>query len=289
MLCTTKYSFLIGLAIVCLCASISIAEAESNANSPIDPQKLIREVVSTELKADKTDNSHWMFREQDIEPGKNVVQECVQTRQGQICRVLARDGHPLSAEERDQEKRRVDALVHNPAEEKKRQRQRHEDDQRADDMLNMLPAGFLYQYDGQEGKLVRLKFHPNPTFNPPSREGAVFHGMAGIMLLDPQAKRLVELKGSLIRTVDFGWGLLGHLDKGGTFNLRRQNVGGDHWENTLLDVHIRGKALFFKTINTQQHQVDEDFKRVPDGLTLAQGASMLEAPNLQARAQATQH
>jgi hypothetical protein len=50
----------------------------------------------------------------------------------------------------------------------------------------------------------------------------------------------------------------------------------------VLDVHIHGKALFFKTINTEQHQVDEHFKRVPDHLTLEAGASLLETAGLEA-------
>jgi hypothetical protein len=61
-------------------------------------------------------------------------------------------------------------------------------------------------------------------------------------------------------------------------------VGGGHWVNTLLDVHIHGKALFFKTINAEQHEVDEKFKRVPDHLTLEAGASLLEAAGLEASA-----
>jgi len=74
------------------------------------------------------------------------------------------------------------------------------------------------------------------------------------------------------------------LAKGGTFEVRREDVGGGHWVNTLLDVHIHGKALFFKTINAEQHEVDEKFKRVPDHLTLEAGASLLEAAGLEASA-----
>jgi hypothetical protein len=150
----------------------------------------------------------------------------------------------------------------------------------------MLPAGFLYQYDGEEGQYTRLKFRPNPDFVPPSREATVFHCMAGTMLIDRRQQRLADLKGTLVRNVDFGWGMLGRLNKGGTFEVKRQDVGERHWVTTLLDVHIHGKALFFKTINAEQHEVTENFKRVPDRLSLAQGASMLETPGLQASAKA---
>jgi hypothetical protein len=244
----------------------------------------VREVVKNELQANRSDHSHWMYLEKDVEPDRNIVQKCIQTREGQICRVLQRDGRILSAEEQRNEKQQIEHLLKNPAEQKRKQQQHQEDDRKAAELVNMLPDGFLYQYDGIEEGYLRLRFEPNPDFDPPSREAMVFHCMAGTMLIDPEARRLVQLKGKLIRNVDFGWGLLGRLTKGGTFLVHRQDVGEGHWENTLLDVHIRGKALFFKTINAEQHEVDEDFKRVRDGLTLSEGASMLDGSSLQARA-----
>jgi hypothetical protein len=229
-----------------------------------------------------------MFKEEDVEPGKNIVQKCVQTRDGQVCRVIKRDGRLLSPEEQQTQKQQIERLIKNPAEQKKKQQQHQEDDSKAAELVEMLPHGFLYQHDGEEGPYIRLRFQPNPDFDPPTREAMVFHCMAGTMLVDSQAKRLVELRGKLIRNVDFGWGLLGRLAKGGTFLVKRQEVGDGHWENTLLDVHIHGKALFFKTINAEQHEVDENFQRVPDGLTLMEGASMLEGAPLHASAAASQ-
>jgi hypothetical protein len=246
----------------------------------------VRVVVGNELRSSEKDHSHWMYRDHDVEPGKNVVKECVDTSGGQLCRILQRDGHVLTPQEQAQEKKHIHDVVTNPGEQKKKQKAQQEDDRKAAELVNMLPNGFLYEYDGEQGEYTRLKFRPNPDFSPPSREATVFHCMAGTMLVDRRQKRLADLKGTLIRNVDFGWGMLGRLNKGGTFEVRRQDVGENHWVTTLLDVHIYGKALFFKTINAEQHEVDDNFKRVPDRLTLAQGASMLETPGLQANAKA---
>jgi hypothetical protein len=227
-----------------------------------------------------------MYRDHDVEPATNVVKQCIETSGGQLCRVLERDGHVLTPQEQEQEKQHIHNVVTNPTEQKKKQKAQQEDDRKAAELVNMLPSGFLYDYDGEQGDYVRLKFRPNPNFSPPSREATVFHCMAGTMLIDPRQKRLADLKGTLIRNVDFGWGMLGRLNKGGTFEVKRTDVGEGHWVTTLLDVHIHGKALFFKTINAEQHEITENFKRVPDRLTLAQGASMLETPGLQASVKA---
>ena len=277
--------------LICLaglaCAIIPRSYAAEPAAAPSgNPQQLIRTVVGNELRSSEKDHSHWMYRDHDIEPAKNVVKECVDTSGGQLCRVLERDGHVLTPQEQEQEKKHIHDVVTNPAEQKKKQKAQQEDDRKAAELVNMLPSGFLYQYDGEQGGYTRLKFQPNPDFSPPSHEATVFHCMAGIMLIDRHQKRLADMKGTLIRNVDFGWGMLGRLNKGGTFEVKREDVGDGHWVTTLLDVHIHGKALFFKTINAEQHEVTENFKRVPDRLTLMQGASLLETPHSWAGAKA---
>jgi hypothetical protein len=264
---------------VCLCLT-GVASANSQ---PGDPQVLVREVVDHEVQMDNADHSHWRYRQAHTEPAKSVLKECVDTMQGTICRRLAEEGHPLTPAEQKLEKRRIQTLVNNPAEQRKEQKARREDGDKALQMMKMLPEAFRYHYDGEDRGLVRLKFEPNPAFNPPTREARVFHCMSGFLWVDPQQKRLTQLKGRLTREVKFGGGLLGHLDPGGTFEVKREDVGSGHWETTLLDVNIHGKALFFKTINAQQHEVTDSFKRVPDDLTLGQAASLLEKPGTEAK------
>lgn len=275
----------VGSLILLSCAWLS---GKSLASSqPSDPQQLVRQVIDHEVQMDNVDHSHWRYKQTHTEPGKNVVRECVDTRQGTICKRVAESGRALTPAEQKAEDRRIQNLLQNPSEQRKEQKARREDGDRALQMLKMLPDAFRFHYDGQDGNLVRLKFEPNPAFNPPNREARVFHSMSGFIWVDPEQKRLTRLKGRLTRDVKFGGGLLGHLDSGGTFEVKREDVGGGHWDMTLLDVNIHGKVLFFKTINAEQHEVTENFKRVPDDLTLAQGASLLEKPGTEAKLNAS--
>jgi hypothetical protein len=102
----------------------------------------------------------------------------------------------------------------------------------------------------------------------------------GELTVDNRQKRLVELSGHLIQAVKFGGGLLGYLDKGGKFNVKQEQVSPGFWEMTVLDVQMKGKALFFKTIAVQQKMLRSGFRRVSDDLTLAQAADILrESPS----------
>jgi len=75
--------------------------------------------------------------------------------------------------------------------------------------------------------------------------------------------------------VKFGARLVGHLDKGGKFELRQTEVAPGHWEITALNVDMKGKALLFKTISVRETENHGDFHRVPDDLTLVEAADLL--------------
>ena len=88
-------------------------------------------------------------------------------------------------------------------------------------------------------------------------------------------RRLVRLRGQLIADVKFAGGLLGHLEKGGHFNVEQTELLPTRWELTVMEVDMKGKALFFKTIAVQEKEHRSDFRTVPDSLTLSEAADML--------------
>jgi hypothetical protein len=141
----------------------------------------------------------------------------------------------------------------------------------------MLPAAFVFNYAGGEGNLVKLSFRPNPSFHPPSLEARVFHDMEGEMWVDCKQERLAGFDGHLTQTVKFGFGLLGHLDKGGHFEVRQAEVVPGHWDMTTLSLQMTGKALLFASIGVQKRENHRDFHRVSDDLTLSEAAGILNS------------
>jgi hypothetical protein len=57
--------------------------------------------------------------------------------------------------------------------------------------------------------------------------------------------------------------------------VKQEEVQPGYWELVVLDVDMRGKALFFKTIGVQEEVKRSMFRRVRDDLTAAQGANLL--------------
>ena len=170
----------------------------------------------------------------------------------------------------------LESLVNDPNVRKKNRGEIDADSRKSDELLNMLPDAFLFADDGREGKSVRLKFRPNPRYRPRSNKSRVFHSMKGILLIDAREIRLARLSGSLMSDVEFGFGILGKLRKGGTFDVVQTEVAPNDWEVSLLDVHISGRALFFHTIGEQQREVRSQFQPVRPELTLAEAASRID-------------
>jgi hypothetical protein len=81
--------------------------------------------------------------------------------------------------------------------------------------------------------------------------------------------------GRLTQDAKFGLGLLGHLDRGGHFEVRQAEVAPGFWEMTVLSVDMKGKALLFKTVGVHETENHSDFHRVPNDLALAEAADIL--------------
>jgi hypothetical protein len=239
-------------------------------------QQLVRDVVWNEIHAQTNDHTYWHYHEVQEDNGPRRLLDVFQTRDGQIYRVLAINDQPLTGKQLETEDNRIQKLLHDPERIQENRKKREQDAKQERTLLNMLPNAFVFHEDGQQGRIIKLAFTPNPSFHPASHAAEVFHHMEGAMLVDGDAKRLVEIDGRLTSKVKFAGGLLGHLDEGGTFRVEQRDVGAGHWDTVLIDVQMNGKALFFKTISVRQKEVYSDYRELPGDVTLEQAAQQLK-------------
>jgi hypothetical protein len=94
--------------------------------------------------------------------------------------------------------------------------------------------------------------------------------MEGDMMVDNAQHRIVSLKGRLIHDVKFGFGVLGDLKAGGTFDVERRETGNAVWQITETHVHIQGHALLFKNISQNEDDVLSRFQPLPGDISLHQ-------------------
>lgn len=263
------------IASVALTAILLPASGYPGKAGPESPDQLVSEVVANELKAQEVDHSLWRYRQMESSDETREEFDVVETPMGSIHRLLKRNGQPLTADESRKEDARIRQLLASPETIEKRHKQEEKDGKQEQDLLRMLPTAFEYRYAGNKNGMTQLDFSPRASFRPRRHEGEVFHHMDGTILIDPRQKRLVEISGKLLSDVKFGGGILGHLNKGGTFIVNQKDVGSGHWELTRLFVNIDGRILFFKTISEHQNEEDMDFTPVQPNITLQHAAELL--------------
>jgi hypothetical protein len=193
-----------------------------------------------------------------------------------MSRTLLLRGHPLTAEERQQDDERMHKLVNDPAERAHRAKREKEDEEKVQKMLRAIPKAFIFKYEGEENGVVRLSFVPSPHYDPPTLELKIFRSLNGRIYIDRAQKRLAGIEGTLFEDVTFGWGLLARLYKGGTFKVMQKDTGNGHWEPAFEEINMPGRAVLFKNITHKQKEIYSDFRQVPSSITMSQALEMLQ-------------
>jgi hypothetical protein len=246
------------------------------AGAPRDARAFVRMIVTNELQADANDHSLWIYKDDNKVPDGHTVKVVIQTAEGNLSETIERNGRPLTADEQKAEEKRVDQFVHDPSVREKQKHDEEQDSSKAAALTKLLPDAFLWSFAGRNGPLTTLNFKPDPKFNPPTHESRVFAAMEGTMVVHTRQKRIQHLKGSLTKDVDFGYGLLGKLNKGGTFEVLRTQVGPGIWDITTTHIHIHGRALIFKSIGEEQDEITSNYHPMPKSLSLDAAAKMLK-------------
>jgi hypothetical protein len=286
-----RYAYGIGTmaAWILLVSALAFSQTSPPPSQPqapqVDPVELVRKAVKNELKADQGVAEHFMFRGIKSTSKGSTTRLYAETKEGSAGLVIAYDGKPLTSDQQQAEEARLDRFLHNPEELRKKRAQEHEDAERTTRIMRALPDAFLYECAGDEtgtggiGKtddpLVKLKFRPNPNYQPPSRVEEVLTGMKGNILVDAVHYRIASIDGTLFKSVGFGWGILGHLNAGGHFVVHQRDVD-NVWEISSMTVNFTGKILLVKSLNIESTETYSDFKRISNDLSFAQAVELLK-------------
>ncbi len=240
-----------------------------------DANQGIQQAVQTELHANQSDHTRWLYYEDDRKPKDSVTQWVAQSPIGDLRRVLRRNAQPLSI---NQQKKEVEKFVHDSSAQARQRKAGARDDAQAEALLKLLPEAFEWSRTSDSNGQTTLHFKPKSSFNPPSREARVFSAMEGDVVVQDTQHRIVSLKGHLTRDVKFGGGLLATLRAGGTFDVERRQTGpasAAEWQITETHVHIDGHALLFKSIAEQEDDLKTQFRQLPDNVTPEQAEQQL--------------
>jgi hypothetical protein len=246
---------------------------------PGDPVALVRAASWNELHVSSSGHP-FRFRLRKQDENGTTTKDIIETKDGDVARLIAVNDQPLTPDRAKAERARLDNLLAHPELQARRHKKEQEDSNRSNEMIRLLPDAFLYTYRGivntSHGPAYRLSFQPNERFIPPDREAQVYHGMAGELWINCAQKRMTRLDAHLIADVDFGWGIVGRLFKGGTIFVEQQDVGNGHWESTHLNLNLTGKILMVKNLVIRSTEDGSNYREVRNTLTYQDAIRILE-------------
>jgi hypothetical protein len=276
------------LAIVPLLALGVLLPPRAIAKEDPPSAELVKRALAAELNAAQDTQHPMRYHLRKASPHLTTTKEIVETKDGAVARLVAINDQPLSQADDIKEQTRLNDLLVDPGKQRHRKQAEQDDISRVLKVIRALPTAFLYQYAGPgvgpagrpgaspSGRIERFSFKPNPSFNPPDLETQALTQMTGELWIDPDQGRAVRLEGHLQQDVDFGWGILGRLNKGGWIVLEQAEVQPRQWRIVHFQMVMTGRLVFrSKSFDTTEDQTD--FASLPVGLTYAQAIQLLRA------------
>ena len=238
-------------------------------------KELIGDACYNELQQ-REEKTLWSYRAERRIGNRVFLERVIETVDGPVHHLLAVDGHLPTAAESKEEDGRNQELLNNPSGRRAIQKLQDDDDRKMGELLRIVPEAFVFEDLGEEGESEKIAFHPNPGFKPKTYEQRILHALDGTLFIDRGDKRIARISGSLRTRVEFGFGVIGHVDQGGTMEITRVHLSPGVWKTSAEKIDIDGRFVVFKTIKKHQDESRTYFEPVVPGTTFAQALNQIE-------------
>jgi hypothetical protein len=98
--------------------------------------------------------------------------------------------------------------------------------------------------------------------------------MKAVILIDREDSRISRIEGTLFKDVNFGWGFLGRLNRGGHIEITQARVAGKHWGIQRMQLNFDGRIIVVKPLHIEETETSWDYRSVP-GMSVSQALDYL--------------
>ena len=245
--------------------------AEPQASLPPGtPDSWVEAAVRSELALIQDDKHPMRFLMRIVNRKGDTTRDIIESAQGNVARLIQRDGKPITATEDKDERSRLNDILASPKDFLKHQERDGEGRTYALQLIKLLPQAGLYSYTPGQPQApnatapqVVIDFHPNPAFHPPTMVSELLTGFKGRVWIDPQTKTVTRIEGDVIRPVNFGWGLVARVYPGGHIEFEQTLVEGKRWIYSHLDMNVTIREIMLRTVNEKTKMGAWNFKLLP--------------------------
>ncbi|HEY7095485.1 MAG TPA: hypothetical protein VH437_02095 [Terriglobales bacterium] len=254
----------------------------SGQQSTVNPQQLVREAVAKELGSPfVVQNCSYQYHRRVS--GRDETLLMIRSSDLIVGKLVRVDGASVSADQQEQQDKQLRRLLEDSRERQRQLEKQQKFERYIRDLVEALPDSFQYTEAetevGPQGRpLVHLNFQPSPSYEPAHADQQVLRGLAGTMVIDRSRKQIVRLDAHLFKDVDFGWGVLVSLNKGGGLLLVRDPDGPPESNIQTFSLNVDGRILLLKKLDL--HWSFDHFAALPGVVDLASAIDMLTTSKL---------
>jgi len=268
-------------------AAAQTAQGSAAVVSPdVPPRTWVESAAANELSIIKDDGKVPLrYRVHKIDSKEDITREVIETRDGTVARLIERNGQKLTTAEDAAERERLNDILASPADFVRHHKR--DDATRVDSLqlVSQMPYAMIFTYapgqpqlHGVPGRQIVIDFIPDKNYKTQETLDDLLTGIQGRMWIDAQSHRMVRVEGLVGEAVNFGWGILGKINKGGTIVLEQANATGDRWVYSRLDTHLTMRVVV-KTVAMNNKMTAWDFRPLPKPVSVQEAVhTLLDMP-----------
>ncbi|HEX4154598.1 MAG TPA: hypothetical protein VHY48_03200 [Acidobacteriaceae bacterium] len=234
------------------------------------PQSWVDRAVQYELAMVQEDDLPLRYRIRRVSEKSDTTRVVIESKQGNVARLVERDGRPLTPQEDAAERSRLNNILQSPDAFLKHEKKEDEGRDYAVQLIKLMPRAMVYTYTpaqpqpaGAVSPQVVIDFHPNPAFKPPTMVSELLAGLEGRVWLDARTGHMTRIEGHVLHTVNFGWGIIAKVYPGGTIEFEQTCVGGRRWTYSHLETNLTLREMMVRTVNDRTRMSAWDFEPLP--------------------------
>jgi hypothetical protein len=185
-------------------------------------------------------------------------------------RLVEIDGHPVNAEQQQQEQIKLNAETARRRNESSGERQtrvaKYQAEREEEHLLmQQMVTAFTFSLAGEqriEGvECYVLDARPNPAYNPPVEKARVLLGMAGRLWIDKEQYHWVKVQAQVINPVPFGL-FVAKVKPGTRFELEQSRTG-DVWLPSHFSESVNATVFGFYGVRSSEEELYSDYQPDP--------------------------
>ncbi len=203
----------------------------------------------------------------------DTTREIIESVQGNVARLIQRDGKPITATEDAAERSRLNDILTSPNDFLKHEQRDGAGRTYAIQLIKLLPQAGLYTYTpgqpqppGTTSPQVVIDFRPNPAFHPPTMVAELLTGLKGRAWIDARTGTMTRIEGEVVRPVNFGWGVVARVYPGGRMEFEQTLVDDKRWAYSRLDMNVTVREIMLHTVNEKTKMSAWNFQLLPSPL-----------------------